>query len=647
MAKYVGYKRPKDTKKAIKHLLVYLGHYKWMFMLVALLVLISAGANVAGTYLVKLVVNHFIVPGDMEGLLKAVIAMGVMYACGALCTFGYNRIMVKVSQKVIQDIRNDLFAHVQKLPLKYFDAHTHGELMSRFTNDVDTVQEAMNNSFAMIIQSFIMLFGTLIMMMVLSVRLSVIVIVFLVIMFFFIKFNSKHSKKYFNRQQEELGKINGFVQEMMAGQKVEKVFNHEQKNFEKFCEMNESFRKESTNALAFAGMMIPTIVSLSYLNYAISACVGGLFTLKGLMDLGSLSSYLIYVRQSAMPLNQFTQQVNFLLSALSGAERIFDMMDEKPEIDEGIVTLCNAVRNADGSLTECSQYTGVFAWKVPAELNTYWNSASYKEKVKSQPIDKNMDKAAANDGTYLVELRGDVRFKNVVFGYIPGKTILNDVTLYAKPGQKIAFVGSTGAGKTTIINLINRFYDIQSGTITYDGIDIKDIKKDDLRKSLAMVIQDTHLFTGTIADNIRYGKLDATDEEVRNAALIANADSFIRRLPDGYNTMLYSDGSNLSQGQRQLLAIARAAIAKAPVLILDEATSSVDTRTEGLIEKGMDAIMEGRTVFVIAHRLSTVRNSKAIMVLEKGQIIERGSHDELLEQKGRYYQLYTGQFELS
>ena len=624
MAKYVGYKRPKDTKKTIKHLLVYLGHYKWMFMLVALLVLISAGANVAGTYLVKPVVNHFIVPGDMEGLLKAVIAMGVMYACGALCTFGYNRIMVKVSQKVIQDIRNDLFSHVQKLPLKYFDAHTHGELMSRFTNDVDTVQEAMNNSFAMIIQSFIMLFGTLIMMMVLSVRLSVIVIVFLVIMFFFIKFNSKHSKKYFNRQQEELGKINGFVQEMMAGQKVEKVFNHEQKNFEKFCEMNESFRKESTNALAFAGMMIPTIVSLSYLNYAISACVGGLFTLKGLMDLGSLSSYLIYVRQSAMPLNQFTQQVNFILSALSGAERIFDMMDEKPEIDEGSVTLCNAVKNADGSLTECSGYTGVFAWKVPVELNTYWNSDAC-----------------------LVELRGDVRFKNVVFGYVPGRTILNDVTLYAKPGQKIAFVGSTGAGKTTIINLINRFYDIQSGTITYDGIDIKDIKKDDLRKSLAMVIQDTHLFTGTIADNIRYGKLDATDEEVRNAALIANADSFIRRLPDGYNTMLYSDGSNLSQGQRQLLAIARAAIAKAPVLILDEATSSVDTRTEGLIEKGMDAIMEGRTVFVIAHRLSTVRNSKAIMVLEKGQIIERGSHDELLEQRGRYYQLYTGQFELS
>lgn len=669
MAKYVGYKRPKDTKKTIKHLLVYLGHYKWMFMLVALLVLLSAGANVTGTYLVKPVVNRFIVPGDMEGLLKAVIAMGVMYACGALCTLGYNRIMVKVSQKVIQDIRNDLFAHVQKLPLKYFDAHTHGELMSRFTNDVDTVQEAMNNSFAMIIQSFIMLFGTLIMMMVLSIRLSMIVVVFLIIMFFFIKFNSKHSKKYFNRQQEELGKINGFVQEMMAGQKVEKVFNHEQKNFEKFCEMNESFRKESTNALAFAGMMIPTIVSLSYLNYAISACVGGIFTLKGLMDLGSLSSYLIYVRQSAMPLNQFTQQVNFLLSALSGAERIFDMMDEEPEVDEGSVTLCNAVKNEDGSLTECKEYTGTFAWKVPANLNTYWNSEAYKEKLKKQivnevsdmevtrvnnivyPADKDNKKGSAladvSDGTYLVELRGDVRFKNVVFGYVPEKTILNDVTLYAKQGQKIAFVGSTGAGKTTIINLINRFYDIQSGSITYDGIDIKDIKKDDLRRSLAMVIQDTHLFTGTIADNIRYGKLDATEEEVRNAAVIANADSFIRRLPDGYDTMLYSDGGNLSQGQRQLLAIARAAIAKAPVLILDEATSSVDTRTERLIEKGMDAIMEGRTVFVIAHRLSTVRNSKAIMVLEKGQIIERGSHDELLEQKGRYYQLYTGQFELS
>ena len=614
MARYVGYKRPKNTKKTLLHLLRYLGLHKWSFILVALLVLISAGANIMGTYLLKPVINRFIIPGDKEGLLLAVGGMAVMYICGALATLGYNQLMIRSAQKVVKEIRRDLFAHVQKLPLKYFDAHTHGELMSRFTNDVDTVQEAMNNSFAMIIQSFMMLFGTVVMMMVLSLRLSLIVVVFLLIMFAFIKFNGKRSKKYFQRQQEELGKINGFVEEMTAGLKVEKVFNHEKKDFETFCQMNEALRRESTNALTFSGMMVPTIVSLSYVNYAVSACAGGLFTLMGMLDLGSLASYLVYVRQSAMPLNQFTQQVNFLLAALSGAERIFEMMEEEPEPDRGEVTLCN-VQDHQGELKETKAYTGEFAWKLP-------------------------------DSGKLVPLKGDVRFQDVVFGYVPEKKILNGISLYAKPGQKIAFVGSTGAGKTTIINLINRFYEIQSGKITYDGIDIRDIKKEDLRRSLAMVIQDTHLFTGTIADNIRYGNLNASMEEVQEAVRIANADSFIRRLPHGYNTMLYGDGSNLSQGQRQLLAIARAAVAKPPVLILDEATSSVDTRTEQLIEKGMDAIMEGRTVFVIAHRLSTVRNSKAIMVLEKGEIMERGSHEELLEQKGRYYQLYTGQFEL-
>ena len=614
MARYVGYKRPKDTKKTLLHLMKYLGMHKWMFMLVAFLVLVSAGANIMGTYLLKPVINQFILPGDKKGLLLAVAGMGGMYACGALATLGYNQLMIRSAQKVVKEIRADLFAHVQKLPLKYFDAHTHGELMSRFTNDVDTVQEAMNNSFAMIIQSFMMLFGTVVMMMVLSIRLSLIVVIFLLLMFAFIKFNGKRSKKYFQRQQEELGKINGFVEEMTAGLKVEKVFNHEKKDFETFRRINEDLRRESTNALTFSGMMVPTIVSLSYVNYAVSACVGGLFTLMGLLDIGSLASYLVYVRQSAMPLNQFTQQVNFLLAALSGAERIFEMMEEEPEPDEGKVTLCNAAED-EGNLKESSGYTGKFAWKLPKTGE-------------------------------LVPLRGDVRFHDVVFGYVPEKKILNGISLYAKPGQKIAFVGSTGAGKTTIINLINRFYEIQSGTITYDGIDIREIKKDDLRRSLAMVIQETHLFTGTIADNIRYGKLDASEEEIREAAGIANADSFIRRLPQGYDTMLYSDGSNLSQGQRQLLAIARAAVAKPPVLVLDEATSSIDTRTERMIEKGMDGIMEGRTVFVIAHRLSTVRNSKAIMVLEKGEIIERGSHEELLEQKGRYYQLYTGQFEL-
>ncbi|MBB5265064.1 ATP-binding cassette subfamily B protein [Catenibacillus scindens] len=633
MARYVGYKRPKNTKKTLLALSRYLGNHKWLLALVALLVLISTGANIMGTYLLKPVINRFILPGDTKGLITAVAAMGLMYLCGVLATLGYNQLMVITAQKVVSEIRRDLFAHVQKLPLKYFDAHTHGDLMSRFTNDVDTVQEALNNSFTMLIQSFLMIVGTITMLLVLSIRLSVIVIVFMILMFIMIQFSGKRSRKYFTRQQEQLGSINGFVEEMVAGQKVEKVFNHEKADFEEFCKRNEALRKASTSALSYSSMMVPSVVSLSYANYAVSACVGGLFTLAGMFDLGSLASYLVYVRQSAMPLNQFTNQINFLLAALSGAERIFEMMEEPEEVDEGKVTLCNVNFKPDGSVEEAGEYTGNFAWKVPKGTN----------------FDASVLKQAAvcgTDGLVYVPLRGRVDLKNVVFGYAKERQILNGISLYAKPGQKIAFVGSTGAGKTTIINLINRFYEIDSGQIIYDGINIEDIKKDDLRRSLAMVVQETHLFTGTIADNIRYGRLNASDEEVIRAAKVANADSFIRRLPDGYQTVLYSDGANLSQGQRQLLAIARAAIAQPPVLILDEATSSVDTRTERLIEKGMDAIMDGRTVFVIAHRLSTVRNAKAIMVLEHGQIIERGDHEALLEQKGRYYQLYTGQFEL-
>lgn len=617
MAKYTGYARPKDKKKTMKKMLHYMGIYKWSMVLVGILVCISSLANILGTYMLKPVINRYILPGNIPGLIRILILMAVMYGFGALATLGYNQLMVHTCQKIVGRIRRDLFEHTQDLPLSYFDAHTHGELMSRFTNDVDTLTEALNNSFTLLIQSFIVVTGTITMLIILNFRLSLIVIGFLLLMFLFIQFNGKRSKKYYLAQQKHLGSINGFVEEMVGGQKVEKVFNHEDKDFEEFCRRNEALREASTKALSYSGMMVPTIVSLSYFNYAVSACVGGMFVLSGLMDLGSLASYLVYVRQSAMPMNQFTQQINFLLAALSGAERIFEMMEEEPETDEGKITLCH-VREKDGQLEENGSEGRDYAWKVP-------------------------DK---DGGSHLVPLKGDVRFTDVVFGYTSEKKILNGISLYAKPGQKIAFVGSTGAGKTTIINLVNRFYEIQGGTITYDGLDIRDIRKKDLRRSLSMVIQDTHLFTGTIADNIRYGRLKAADEEVKEAARIANADSFIRRLPEGYQTMLYSDGSNLSQGQRQLLAIARAAISNPPVLILDEATSSIDTRTEKLIEKGMDALMEGRTVFVIAHRLSTVRNSKAIMVLEKGEIIERGDHEELLEQKGRYYQLYTGQFEL-
>ena len=635
MARTTSYKRPKNTKKTLLQMFSYLGRHKKSMAAIAVLVAVSALANIYGTYLLKPVINTYVLQKNVPGLIRMILFMGVMYVVGALACFGYNQLMVRTSQTVVKEIRADLFSHVQKLPLKYFDAHTHGELMSRFTNDVDTISEALNNSFAMLIQSFITVSGTIIMLLVLDARLSLIVFFFLLLMALYIRHNGKLSKMYFSEQQAHLGSINGFVEEMVAGQKVEKVFNHEPQDFEEFCRRNEALREASTKALTYSGMAVPTVVALSYVNYAVSACVGGLFALSGLTDLGTLASYLVYVRQSAMPMNQFTQQINFLLVALASAERIFEMMNEEPEEDEGTVTLCNVRKREDGTLEECEEYCGLFAWKIPYLSETPGH------------IPKKQELRDAQGVTYsLVPLKGDVRFHDVVFGYVPEKTILNGISLYAKPGQKIAFVGSTGAGKTTIINLINRFYEISGGTILYDGINIRDMKKDDLRRSLSMVIQDTHLFTGTISDNIRYGRLYASEEDVREAAKIANADSFIRRLPKGYDTMLEGDGANLSQGQRQLLAIARAAISRPPVLILDEATSSIDTRTEKLIEQGMDALMDGRTVFVIAHRLSTVRNSKAIMVLEKGTIIERGSHEELLEQKGRYYQLYTGQFEL-
>lgn len=606
-------KKPKNLKHTLRVFLSYLGRHKKMLAVVAVLVTISAGANLLGTYMIRPVVNG-LADGDVHTLLRGVLITALIFGCGALAAYGYTQTMVKAAQQVVYDIRRDLFEHVQTLPLQFFDSRRHGDIMSLFTNDIDTMADALNNSFAMVIQSFIQIVGTLTLLYILNWRLSLIVTVCYGIMFWYIKFSGKRSKGYYTKQQNSLGELNGYIEELISGQKVVKVFHHEEESFTEFCKKNEELRKAGTGAQGYAATMVPVVVSISYINYAIVAVLGGLLALHGKADIGSLASYLVFVRQAALPINQFTQQSNFLLSALAGAERVFDVMSLEPEIDEGKVELVN-VKEENGKLVVCRETTGRWAWK-------------------------------RQDGT-MTELKGDVRFENVDFGYTADRLILKNISLYAKPGQKIAFVGSTGAGKTTITNLINRFYDVQGGAVVYDGIDVKDIEKDALRHSLGIVLQDTHLFTGTVAENIRFGKLDATQEEIERAAKIANADSFIRRLPNGYDTMLTSDGANLSQGQRQLLAIARAAVADPPVLILDEATSSVDTRTEALIEKGMDQLMEGRTVFVIAHRLSTVRNANAIMVLEQGNIVERGDHDALLAQKGKYYQLYHGMFELS
>lgn len=618
MARTFSGKRPQNLKHTLHTFFSYLGKHKILLVLVGIFAAVSASANLLGSYMIRPVVNQIVENHSLTALLFNVMVTAGIYALGALSTLGYTQLMVRAAQKILFDIRRDLYNHLQKLPLRFFDSQKKGDIMSLFTNDVDTISDALNNSFAMLIQSFIQLVGTLLLLFLLNWRLSFLVVLGYIIMFAYIKYSGTRSKFYYRRQQEHLGELDGYIEEMVAGQKVVKVFNHEEENLKEFIRRNENLQKAGTSAQTFAGTMIPAVVSISYVIYAIISILGGLMVIRGLSDVGSLASYLVLVRQSAMPINQFTQQGNFLLAALAGAERIFSTMEEPAESDEGTVELVRVRPDENGALIPCEENTGHWAWKGTSAPNLP-----------------------------LKLLRGDVRFDYAAFGYEPERTILHDISLYAKPGQKIAFVGSTGAGKTTITNLINRFYDINSGKITYDGIDIQKIKKQDLRRSLGIVLQDTHLFTGTIADNIRFGKLDATMEEIQKAARIANADSFIRRLPQGYNTMVTGDGGNLSQGQRQLLAIARTAIADPPVLILDEATSSIDTRTESLIEKGMDQLMKGRTVFVIAHRLSTVRNANAIMVLEHGKIIERGTHEELLEMKGEYYQLYNGMFELS
>ena len=617
--------KPKNVKKTLGRILEYMLDYKIQLIIVVIAIIGSSLSSVAGTYFLKPIINDYIIPlighknPDLSGFISMLLLMGAIYLFGIVCAYLYNRLMLNVSTGTLRKVRIDLFTHMQDLPIKYFDTHTHGELMSRFTNDVDTMREMISQGVPQLISSFISVTGVFVMMLVLSPILTLLVIVMFIIILFAIKKIGGNSARFFIRQQKELGRVNGYIEELIEGQKVVKVFGHENQVKAEFDEMNRELCEVASSAHTFANILMPVMGNLSYAHYALTATAGAILAINGFMDIGTIGSFLQYTRSFSHPITMISQQLNSVLTALAGAERVFNLLDERAETDEGSVTLVNAEKDGSGNLKEADHHTGTWAWRYPRE-----------------------------DGTVTyTEVRGDVSFEDVRFGYEPDKTVLDGISLYAKPGQKIAFVGSTGAGKTTITNLINRFYDVPDGKIRYDGININMIKKDDLRRSLGMVLQDTHLFTGTVMNNIRYGRLDATDDEVIAAAKLANAHFFISHLPQGYQTVLTSDGANLSQGQRQLIAIARAAVADPPVLILDEATSSIDTRTEVLIERGMDTLMEGRTVFVIAHRLSTVRNSNAIIVLEMGKIIERGDHDDLIEQRGKYYQLYTGMFELA
>lgn len=596
--------------------------YKVHCIVVVLLILAGVLANVQGTMFTKNLIDDYITPfllsdtPNFTPLAQAIARVACFYAAGVCSVYIYNRIMVVVTQGVLHDLRTDLFAHMEKLPIRYFDTHAHGDIMSVYTNDIDTLRQMISQSIPQIINSAFMIVSVFVSMLILNIPLTLVTLVMVSIMLFCTKQATGRSGRYFMEQQRNLGAVNGYIEEMMQGQKVVKVFCHEEENMEKFRQLNDQLCQSADRANTFANLLGPINAQLGNISYVVCAIVGGVLALNGIggFTLGGLASFLTFNKSFNMPINQVSQQFNAIVMALAGADRIFRLMDEEPEADHGYVTLVNA-REQDGALTESRERTGRWAWKHTHQAD---GSVDYKE------------------------LKGDVVFDGVDFGYSDDKIVLHDVRLYATPGQKIAFVGSTGAGKTTITNLINRFYDIQNGKIRYDGININKIKKADLRRSLGIVLQDTHLFTGTVRENIRFGKLDASDEEIVAAARLANADGFIRRLPQGYDTMLTGDGANLSQGQRQLLAIARAAIADPPVLILDEATSSIDTRTERIVQEGMDRLMTGRTTFVIAHRLSTIRNSDCIMVLEQGRIIERGTHEQLLEEKGRYYQLYTG-----